>query len=226
MRLQFETKLKARLRDCMILPIAGGKAGFAKGGPVAALLTTVSVNVETPAGILRELGNMQCEIALQKLTSARKPKRRIAMSSPTSYRLAASAIVLSGTIAASPGAIACCPGDGNGAPRAASGMGESFPQAVDLASDPAWQVYEFSRDGIRYLQINDRSGVVRAAVGRIGETFWVMPIGIDADRVSVSGVATQAGAYRSLYKREDIEIELLESANGTYWLIRSPAQAQ
>jgi hypothetical protein len=105
-------------------------------------------------------------------------------------------------------------------------MRESFPQAVDLASDPAWQVYEFSRDGIRYVEINDRSGVVRAAVGRIGETFWVMPIGIDADRVSVSGVATQAGAYRSLYKREDIEIELLESANGTYWLIRSPAQAQ
>jgi hypothetical protein len=102
MRLQFETKLKARLCDCMILPIAGRKAGFAKGGPMAALLTTLSVNVETPAGIVRELGNMQCEIALQKLASARKPKRRIAMSSPTPFRLAASALVLSGAFATSP----------------------------------------------------------------------------------------------------------------------------
>ncbi|MCW1777265.1 hypothetical protein NB693_23345 [Pantoea ananatis] len=33
------------------------------------------------------------------------------------------------------------------------------------------------RDGVTYLQINDATGVVRAAVGRINETLWVLPMG-------------------------------------------------
>lgn len=78
---------------------------------------------------------------------------------------------------------ACCPSDGTGVARS-TGLGMQFPVAEDLAIDSAWQVYEFQRDGVRYLQINDRAGGVRAAIAYVSDTFWVLPVGTDPDRVS------------------------------------------
>lgn len=118
---------------------------------------------------------------------------------------------------------ACCPSDGHTAPKATQGLGESLPNAPDLASDPAWQIYEFERDGVRYVQINDATGKVRAAAGRIGGTFWVMPIGSDIDRVSVPGSAMPSGRLRVLYRANDVEVVLIESSGTPRWLIRAPA---
>ncbi len=113
-----------------------------------------------------------------------------------------------------------CPADGNWNPTASSGLGESFPEAVDLAADSAWQVYEFERDGIRYIQVNDQTGTVRAAAGRIGGMAWVMPIGADADRVAVPGDITQIGVPRVLYRGNDVEVVLYQDGNVDRWLIR------
>ena len=118
---------------------------------------------------------------------------------------------------------ACCPDDGQGAPKAVTGLGTSLPSSIDLAPDPAWQVFEFERDGIRYVQINDATGKVRAAAGRIGGTFWVMPIGSDVDRVSVPGSAMLSGRLRVLYRASDVEVVLIESSGASRWLIRAPA---
>ena len=136
--------------------------------------------------------------------------------------------LLTGTLMASPLASAkCgCPDDGHWTPAAARGLGQSFPEAADLAADPAWQVYEFERDGVRYVQVNDLSGNVRAAAGRIGGTFWVMPIGADADRVAVPGDAVPAGSPRVLYRGADVEVVLYQDGARQRWLVRPLAATQ
>ncbi len=119
----------------------------------------------------------------------------------------------------------CCPNTGGGAPKAASGLGQASPPATDLAVDPEWQVYEFERGGIRYTQVNDSSGKVRAAVGRINDVFWVMPIGGDADRVSVDALPVTSTQRKVLYRAEDVEVVLHRTASGDYWEVRQPEAA-
>ena len=119
----------------------------------------------------------------------------------------------------------CCPSDDKGAPKAARGLGESSPIAPDLAADAAWQVYEFERDGIRYTQINDSAGNVRAAIGRIGETAWVLPIGRDADRVLLPGDVVPAGNARVLLRSEGVEVVLIDNGTTQYWWVRALTSA-
>ncbi len=132
--------------------------------------------------------------------------------------------VLMGASMASPLASAqCgCPSDKNGAPKAPFGLGLPFPAAPDMAPNPAWQVYEFERDGIRYLQVNDRYGIVRVAVGHIDGTFWVLPIGIDADRVAVAGDAVPAGIPTTLYTSKDLQVILYRNGDEENWSVRRP----
>ncbi len=113
-----------------------------------------------------------------------------------------------------------CPDDGHGAP--AFGLGESFPQATDLAVNPAWQVYEFERDGVRYVQINDQYGTVRAAVGRIDNTFWVMPLGVDADRVLLPNEELPIGQGTVLVQTSDLLVVQSIVSGQTRWLIQAP----
>ena len=105
----------------------------------------------------------------------------------SSSRLFASLVLALATLSVVPhvNAACGCPSDGNSAPKAATGLGQEFPSAVDLAADSAWQVYEFERDGVRYTQVNDQYGNVRVATGRIGGTFWLMPSGTDKRTTSV-----------------------------------------
>jgi hypothetical protein len=91
-----------------------------------------------------------------------------------------------------------------------------------LADAAAWQVYEFERGGIRYTQINDRAGNVRAAVGRIGDTFWAMPICSDADRVAVQGEVAPAGTPQVLLRSNEVEVVLYRDGAQQRWLVRSP----
>lgn len=120
---------------------------------------------------------------------------------------------------------ACCPSDGKTSPKAARGLGESAPSAPDLAADAAWQIYEFERGGVRYTQVNDSAGAVRAAVGRIGETAWVLPIGRDADRVLFPGDALPAGNARVLLRSKEVEVVLIENGTMHYWWVRALSSA-
>jgi hypothetical protein len=118
----------------------------------------------------------------------------------------------------------CCP-TGGGAPKAVNGLGQSAPPATDLAIDPEWQIYEFERGGIHYTQINDGSGKVRAAVGRIDDLFWVMPIGGDADRVSLDALPALSSERKVLYRTNEVEVVLHRTATGDYWEVRRPEAA-
>lgn len=134
--------------------------------------------------------------------------------------------ILCGLLATPLVSAACCPGEGHGAPKAASGLGESAPAAIDLAVDPSWQVYEFEKGGIQYVQINDQYGAVRAAVGRIEDTFWVLPIGGDAERVLLSDDGVPAGSPKILYRSQDVEVVLYQDGTVQRWVIQPSAVGQ
>jgi len=118
---------------------------------------------------------------------------------------------------------ACCPSDDKGAPKAASGLGEPIPLAVDLAADAAWQIYALDHDGIRYILISDSAGAVRAAVGHSGGAVSVLPIGRDAARVLLPGDALPSGQYRVLSRSNALEVVLIDSAGAQYWWVRVSA---
>jgi hypothetical protein len=133
-------------------------------------------------------------------------------------------LLIAGLLASVPSlSWACCPSDGHTAPRAATGLGQSSPPSVDLAPDPAWAVYELEYKGIRYVQIDDANGIPRAAAGRIGTTFWGLPVGSDPGRLSLPGDAVPAGRQRLLYRGNDVEVILIEGAAQPRWLIRPPS---
>lgn len=113
-----------------------------------------------------------------------------------------------------------CPSDRNGADTTSIGLGESFPNAPDLASHPAWNVYRFQRDGVDYVQINDEYGNVRAAVGKIESTAWVLPVGSDADRVTTSASVTPSGIAYTLYTGADVEVTLYQDGSVARWKVR------
>lgn len=139
------------------------------------------------------------------------------------FALASTALLLV-TMSASPTARAqCgCPSGGGDAPTSSNGLGEPMPDAIDLASDPAWQVYAFERDGIRYLQINDSAHQPRAAIGQIGPTAWVLPIGLDADRVRIED-GVRSTTARLVYRDERIEVLHDLQSGQDRWLVRPAA---
>ncbi len=127
-----------------------------------------------------------------------------------------------GFAASQPVAAKCgCPDDGHGSPKLSIGLGESFPDAPDLAPSPEWAVYEFERDGIRYVQMNDQTGTVRAAVGRIDDTFWVMPLGTDVERVRLPDDAWPIGQGTVIAQTADLQVVLNINAGLAYWRVRA-----
>lgn len=110
--------------------------------------------------------------------------------------------------------------DGRDKPAAVTGLGESLPMTPDLSGDPQWQVYAFERDGIRYLQINDGANVARAAIGQIGTTAWVLPIGHDADRVLIQSGTQSPTTGRIVYRDEKFEVVHYRQSNQDRWIVR------
>jgi hypothetical protein len=68
----------------------------------------------------------------------------------------------------------------------ATGLGQSWPNAVDLSASPNWHVYVFVLNGIEYVQVNDLNGTVHAAVAAANGTTIVLPVGVDAGNVTVA----------------------------------------
>lgn len=116
-------------------------------------------------------------------------------------------------------AFGCCPNDGNGQPKASVGLGESAPLAVNASLDAAWRIYEFERDGVSYVQVNDRNGVVRAAAAKVGSTAWVVPMGVDADRVTIG-----AAAGTVVYRSADFIVRVAADSTGPIWLVEAVAR--
>ncbi|WP_045761427.1 hypothetical protein [Xanthomonas albilineans] len=113
---------------------------------------------------------------------------------------------------------ACCPNGTHRSPPPATGLGESAPKATNLALDPAWSIYEFKRDGVSYLQINDLTGTVRAAVGNISGTLWVLPMGADVSRVSLP-VKGSDPRGTVVYQTSAFIVRVIPGLQGNNWEI-------
>lgn len=66
----------------------------------------------------------------------------------------------------------------------ATGLGQAWPNAVDVSLSPHWHVYVFVLKGIKYIQVNDINGNVIGAIGTAGGQFITLPIGEDSQYVS------------------------------------------
>lgn len=58
-----------------------------------------------------------------------------------------------------------------------SGLGSNWPNTPDVSSNPQFHVYRWVSNGITYIQVNDQAGNVKMAVGKVGTTVFVLPMG-------------------------------------------------
>ncbi|RUL78244.1 hypothetical protein [Dyella choica] len=111
----------------------------------------------------------------------------------------------------------------------ATGLGEAWPNAVDVSTSPHWHVYVFVLNGIQYIQVNDLNGHVIGAVGTAGGQFITLPVGKSsqyvstpqqrATRISSVGAATPTTVYRD----SSTVITVTPQGNGMTNLNASPA---
>lgn len=86
-----------------------------------------------------------------------------------------------------------------------TGLGQSWPNATDVSASPHYHVYVFWKDGIRYFQINDLNGNVRAAIAVANHVVLVLPVGLDAAAVTVG---SQTSAKTGAVPRRFMAIEI------------------
>ncbi|MEO9078905.1 MAG: hypothetical protein ABI268_06285 [Rhodanobacter sp.] len=65
-----------------------------------------------------------------------------------------------------------------------TGLGQAWPNTVDLSSSPSWHAYAFMLGGVKYVQVNDANGNVLGAVGAVNGQFITLPIGRFSQLVS------------------------------------------
>jgi hypothetical protein len=94
-----------------------------------------------------------------------------------------------------------------------TGLGQAWPSAADVSLNPHYHVYLFARDGIRYIQVNDLGGTVRAAVATANETILVLPIGVDAAHVNTA--TTSSSAAETLYQDPTVSVSATPQSNGS-----------
>ncbi len=99
-----------------------------------------------------------------------------------------------------------------------TGLGQSWPNASDVSASTHWHVYLFERDGIRYVQINDLGGKVRAAFAASSGGFLGLPIGVDASRVATPQQPLPAPANtvgEIVYQDALVKVLVAPQADGT-----------
>lgn len=99
-----------------------------------------------------------------------------------------------------------------------TGLGQSWPNTTDVSASPHWHVYLFQRDGVRYVQINDLNGTVRAAIGTAGGSFLTLPLGSDAAQVATPSeplAVTGNTAGDIAYQDSSVKVLVAPQADGT-----------
>lgn len=93
-----------------------------------------------------------------------------------------------------------------------SGLGKAWPNAQDVSTSPHWHVYVFTRDGVRYIQVNDLNGGVHGAVATAGGAVLVLPMGsdqtnvVDATGTTNNAAAAPTSPSETIYKDNAISI--------------------
>lgn len=106
-----------------------------------------------------------------------------------------------------------------------NGLGQSWPNAPDVSSDPAWHVYVFKLHGIKYVQVNDVNGKVLGAIGTANGQFIVLPIGEFAQYVTAQGFSGTDGSVgestdqaATIYQDKSVVVTASPTSNGVVQL--------
>jgi hypothetical protein len=82
------------------------------------------------------------------------------------------------------------------------GLGQAWPNAVDVSLNPHYHAYTFVVGGVTYVQINDAGGNVLGAVGTSGGQFIVLPIGnpqfVSTPQQTAAAIAASPVAARAI----------------------------
>lgn len=103
-----------------------------------------------------------------------------------------------------------------------TGLGQSWPNATDVSASPHYHVYVFERLGVRYVQINDLNGNVRAAFGNAGGDIFGLPIGIDATRLATPSEPSEVpigSTGETVYQDDSTSVQAAPQPNGTNRLL-------
>jgi hypothetical protein len=103
-----------------------------------------------------------------------------------------------------------------------TGLGQSWPNATDVSASPHYHVYVFERLGVRYVQINDLNGNVRAAFGNAGGDIFGLPIGIDASRLATPSEPSEVPADstgETVYQDDSSSVQAAPQPDGTIRLL-------
>jgi len=102
----------------------------------------------------------------------------------------------------------------------ATGLGQAWPNAVDVSLSPHWHVYVFVLNGVKYVQVNDLSGNVIGAVGTAGGQFITLPIGEDSQYVSTPQQraahtsSSEAAAATTIYRDSSTVVTATPQSDG------------
>lgn len=104
----------------------------------------------------------------------------------------------------------------------ATGLGQSWPNASDVSTNPNFHVYVFVLGGIEYIQVNDMNGNVLGSVGTAGGQFITLPIGQFAQQVvtssqpaSASTTAAPIAAAATVYNDGTTTVTATPLSDGT-----------
>lgn len=95
----------------------------------------------------------------------------------------------------------------------ATGLGQAWPNAADLSSNPNWHVYVFNLNGVKYVQINDLNGTVHAAVATASGAVVVLPMGTDSQNVQTT--TTAPSTAQTIYSDATTTVTATPQSNGT-----------
>jgi hypothetical protein len=99
-----------------------------------------------------------------------------------------------------------------------SGLGQSWPNATDVSSNPNFHVYVFQRGNTKYIQVNDANGLVRAAVMITPTGRYGTPVGSDGSNVATSDEPLAAPASttsQTVYSDDTTQVAVAAQADGT-----------
>lgn len=106
-----------------------------------------------------------------------------------------------------------------------AGLGQSWPNTVDVSRSPTMHAYVFMLRGVKYVQVNDINGNVIGAVGTANGEFITLPIGRFSNLVSTpqdpatdATAAAPAAAPTTVYQDDTTEITATPLIDGTMQL--------
>jgi hypothetical protein len=105
----------------------------------------------------------------------------------------------------------------------ATGLGQAWPNAADISTNPHFHVYRFERDGIKYIQINDLQGNVRAAVASTSGATFALPVGADAQNVAVTNSYSTKDLTQVVYQDDGMTVTAEPQSDGSVSIITMAA---